>query len=67
MESCLEHEINIHLTNVYLAPAVCQTVLRGKDTLVGGKKKTKTQSRNLHPCGSCFFAGGETESQGMNK
>lgn len=63
MKSCLEHEINIHLTNIYLAPAVCQTVLKGEDILVE-KKKKKPQSRKLHTCGSCFLSGGETESQG---
>lgn len=57
MESCLEHEINIHLTNIYLAPAVCQTVLRRKDTLVGGKKKTKLKAEISTLVGLAFLLG----------
>ena len=66
MESCLEHEINIHLTNIYLAPAVCQTVLRGKDTLVG-KKKKKNSKQKSPPLWVLLFCWGRDRESGMNK
>ena len=63
MKSCLEHEINIHLTNIYLAPAVCQTVLKGEDILVEKKKKKTSKQKTPHLWVLLSFWGRDRESR----